>query len=129
MGRGGGGGGRNGGSSQSDARTPGQRATDEYGGRTWEKGGHSRVYMGKREMLDEAGVEIVYRRTGSIERASIGGERLSASQAGAIAWNAGSVYVDNKTGVLHSPKLSHPSWRSAMDRVAAKIGASGVVYD
>jgi hypothetical protein len=111
-------GGRSGGSSPS----PESVALSAYGGSVWEKGGQSRVYLDRNKVMEAGGIKITKRGSGSIERATVNGETISANAGANILENSRNVYLDRNSGSLVAPKSGGRDY-GAWDKTIEKIGA------
>lgn len=129
------GGGGGGGSSAPAApqKTPTEKAKEAYGGKPWAAGDKQRFYLDRNSVRDELGVDIKFRGSGSIDRASIDGNSLSANEGYALAKATEGVFIDEKAGQLIAPNFTSRyraatnAYQTGISRIASKIGL-GAVY-
>lgn len=69
---------------------------EALGFKRWTKGGHDRMYINATDL----GLEVKFRRTGSIEEATFRGEHISNRYAG--KYYGAKTYIDLKTNKVYS---------------------------
>lgn len=69
---------------------------EALGFKRWTKGGHDRMYINATDL----GLEVKFRRTGSVESATFCGEYISNRYAG--KYYSAKTYIDLKTNEIHS---------------------------